>query len=121
MLAMVIDDSRTTRAILAKMLRKHGFEIIEAENGQDAVTKLQDGPRPSLALVDWRMPYMDGFEFLKRVRNDPKLDPEKVMMVTTKGGVKEISRALRAGADEYMFKPFSETDFRSKLETMGVL
>lgn len=121
MTAIVVDDSKTMRSILGDMLKELGFRITEAENGADAVAKLEGGPVPDLALIDWRMPGMDGYELLQRLGTDATVKPHKVMMVTAEAGVREIAMALRAGADEYMMKPFTKEDFRSKLQLLGVL
>ncbi len=118
---MVIDDSQTMRKILSRMLIELGLSVSEAANGRDAVALLQEGPLPDLVLLDWRMPFMDGYEFLVRVRPDPVINPKQILMVTTEGGLKEITMALRAGADEYMLKPFTKEDLESKLALMGIL
>ncbi len=119
--ALVIDDSRTMRRIVSRILQDIGYETVEAEHGQDALDVLADGPLPDLACVDWNMPVMDGLTFVTRVRQDPALRPMTLMMVTTESEHSQIVRALAAGAHEYLIKPFTADAVREKLELLGLL
>ena len=83
MLALVIDDSKTTRMILRRMLKELGFEVEEAENGREALDLLESGFAPNIVLVDWNMPVMDGYQFVKAVRSKPKFNKLVLMMLTT--------------------------------------
>ncbi len=120
MRAMVIDDSRTMRKILAKILVDIGFEVSEAENGSDALTRLRANGAPDLALVDWNMPVMNGFEFIQAVRQDSQYAALRLMMVTTETGFDEMQAALAAGANEYVMKPFTKEVILEKLSLMGI-
>lgn len=119
--ALVIDDSRAMRKILGRILTDIGFEVREAENGSAALDVLADGgPAPELALVDWNMPVMNGFEFVCKVREDKRYDELRLMMVTTETGETEVSKALDAGANEYVMKPFTKDVIVEKLRLMGL-
>jgi two-component system, chemotaxis family, chemotaxis protein CheY len=120
MRAIVVDDSRATRAILARILGELGFETIQAAHGREALETLAAAPPVELALVDWNMPVMDGLEFVRQVRARPELAAMKVVMVTTEGDTEHMIRALEAGADEYAMKPFTPAVIREKLELLGV-
>jgi len=116
--ALVVDDSRTIRLILRRILREAGFEVFEAGNGKEALDALQaqDGDI-CLALVDWNMPEMNGMELLTEIRRHPEMSSMKVIMVTTEAEVGHMSSALQAGADEYVMKPFT----KEKLQLAGAL
>ena len=122
MQALVIDDSRAMRLILARIARQLGFDVIEAGNGQEALDLLAtlDAP-PDLALVDWNMPEMNGLEFVVAVRRDAQYRSMTLMMVTTESEQGQIVRALAAGAHEYVIKPFTADAIRDKLALLGLL
>ncbi len=119
--ALVVDDSRAMRAILSKQLKQLGFEVLEAEHGEQALERIATAPdKPVLALVDWNMPRMNGIEFIKAVRSRRELDTMRLMMVTTETELAQVKVALDAGANEYMMKPFTPDALLSKLSTMGL-
>ena len=119
MRAIVIDDSRAMRGILRRILTGMSFEVIEAKDGQEALSRLAETGRPDLAVVDWNMPNMNGFEFLKAIRADHSFDPMLVVMVTTEVEMLQVASALEAGANEYVMKPFTEDGMRDKLQLLG--
>ena len=120
MQALVIDDSRAMRKILGRILAQLGFRVSEAANGSEGLEQLEAGLEPRLALVDWNMPIMNGYEFVRAVRSRPKYAQVRLMMVTTETGEKEMSKALSAGADEYVMKPFTKDVIVDKLRLMNV-
>jgi two-component system, chemotaxis family, chemotaxis protein CheY len=119
--AIVVDDSRAMRAILSRILRECGFEVREAANGHEALEVLGAGGAPALALLDWNMPLMDGFELLTHIRAHRDYDEMRVVMVTTECEPHQMTRALLAGADEYVMKPFTAEMLRDKLALIGVV
>ncbi len=120
--AMVVDDSRAMRMILSRTLREMGYEICEACNGKEALSVLreQDGGI-SLILVDWNMPEMNGLEFVQQVRADPDSSTITMVMVTTETEVEQMIKALEAGANEYVMKPFTKEIIIDKLRLLGAL
>ena len=118
--ALVIDDSRAMRRILARILADIGFSVSEAANGSDGLEQLERGARPHLALVDWNMPVMNGYEFVRAVRSRPQFGSVRLIMVTTETGEKEMVKALTAGADEYVMKPFTKDVIIDKLQLLGL-
>jgi two-component system chemotaxis response regulator CheY len=119
--ALIIDDSRTMRSILRRIVAELGFEFSEAANGQEALDALEAGLEPDLCLIDWNMPLMDGYTFVTRVRAEPRWRDITLMMVTTESEHGQIVRALAAGAHEYVIKPFTPDAIVEKLDLLGLV
>lgn len=120
MKALVVDDSRAIRMMLSRMLRDLGFEVSEARHGREALTYLNAHHDTALALVDWNMPEMNGFDLLVAVRQDTRFDDLRLMMVTTETEMAQMARALEAGANEYVMKPFTKEVIEEKLRLLGL-
>jgi two-component system chemotaxis response regulator CheY len=120
MRVLIVDDSRFVRGYLRGLLEEKDIECEEAADGQAGMDKLQSSPPFDLALLDWNMPVMDGLEMLKKLRADGFADL-KVMMVTTEAENDYILRALDAGADEYLMKPFDDEALTEKLAMLGLV
>lgn len=120
MKALVIDDSRVVRMIAGRALKELGFEVTEAANGQEALDRLSDQGNMDLALVDWNMPVMTGIEFVAEVRKLPSHDSMQLVMLTTESAPERIAGALKAGANEYLMKPFDKVALREKLQLVGL-
>ena len=124
MLALIIDDSRAMRKILARIVSDLGFDYLEAANGEEALAHFESGNIPDLCLIDWNMPVMDGYTFVTRVRekrDDPAWRKVTLMMVTTESEHNQIVKALAAGAHEYVIKPFTPDTIVEKLDTLGLV
>jgi two-component system chemotaxis response regulator CheY len=120
MQALVIDDSRAMRSILGQILKGLGFSVAEAGHGQEGLDHLRQGLHPDVILLDWNMPVMNGYEFLKTVRAESAYRELTIMMVTTESEMSQVVRALAAGANEYVMKPFTAEVIREKLQLLGV-
>ncbi len=120
MQALVVDDSRAIRAILGKHLAALGFAVQEAGSGLEALTALSRLGGADVVLLDWNMPEMDGFEFLRRVRADAEFEDVPIVMVTTESEMAQVARALEAGANEYLMKPFTREALLEKLVLLGL-
>lgn len=120
MKALVVDDSRAMRMILKRTLSQLGFEVVEAGDGRQALDVLQVSGPVDVALVDWNMPVMTGYELIQEVRGRRELDAMPIMMVTTETEADQVTRALDAGANEYVMKPFTEDVLREKLLLLGL-
>ena len=127
MQAMVVDDSRAMRMLMGRVLKDIGFIVDEAGDGSEALDLLRERLTPEhpngpveLALVDWNMPEMSGIELVEAVRSDPAFSSLRIVMVTTETELSQVSRALDAGADEYLMKPFTRDDVVGKLELLGL-
>lgn len=119
MRALVVDDSSAMRAILKMIVKKQGFEVVEACDGEEALRVLQDAGPVDLGLVDWNMPKMNGFELVTAVRGMHQYDKMRLVMITTETDIEDVSKALAAGADEYIMKPFTREVIVDKLQMLG--
>ena len=120
MRALVIDDSKAIRLILGKILQDIGFEVRGAANGLEGLEELKADGKVDLALVDWNMPEMNGYEFVQEVRKDKNFDDLPLMMVTTETEMSQVVKALEAGANEYVMKPFTKEMILEKLSMLGI-
>jgi len=118
--ALIVDDSRAMRRILRSIVEPLGFEITEAGNGIEGLQQLVERPNTELALVDWNMPEMNGLDFVKAVRANPVYERIKLVMVTTETEPAKMARALMAGVDEFVMKPFTKDILLDKLQLIGV-
>ena len=117
---LVVDDSSVIRKVARRILEGMQFEITEAEDGEQALGACQR-QLPDAILLDWNMPKMDGYEFLKALRRLPGGDRPKVVFCTTENGMDHISRALHGGANEYIMKPFDRDIVTAKFQEVGLL
>jgi two-component system chemotaxis response regulator CheY len=119
--ALVVDDSRAMRMIIAKTLNELGYEVRQASNGREALEMIEaEKGALKLVLTDWNMPEINGLELLKRLRQIPELASLVVVMVTTETDMDQMSAALEAGANEYVMKPFTKEILVEKLQMVGV-
>jgi two-component system, chemotaxis family, chemotaxis protein CheY len=117
---LVVDDSSVIRKVARRILEGLDFQIAEAENGEEAVEACRK-QIPDAILLDWNMPKMDGYEFLRALRRLPGGDKPKVVFCTTENDVAHIARALHAGANEYIMKPFDKEIVAAKFAEVGLL
>ena len=119
MRALVIDDSRAMRALLGRLLGEIGFSVEEAGNGREGLEHLQAHGAPDVVLVDWNMPEMSGIEFVQAVRSNRDYDAVRLIMVTTETEMTRVVKALGAGLDAYVMKPFTKEAVVEQLERIG--
>jgi two-component system chemotaxis response regulator CheY len=101
---LVVDDDKTTRKLLNLFLKAKGYEVVTAENGLDAMEKMGT-ESINLVVTDMNMPYMDGIELTKNLRNDEDWKNIPIVMVTTESDEDERKNAMDAGVDDYIVKP----------------
>ena len=116
---LVVDDSAVIRKVARRILEGLQFETSEAEDGKVALDACASS-MPDAILLDWNMPVMDGFEFLRELRRMPEGGKPKVVFCMTENDVAHIARAMHAGADEYIMKPFDKQIVQSKFEEIGL-
>ena len=121
MRALIVDDSRAMRLILTRILGELGFDTVDAQNGREALTRVAAAGRFDVALVDWNMPEMNGYDLLVALRADAAHRDLPVIMVTTETETTQVVRALEAGANEYIMKPFTKDIIRGKLDLLQIL
>ena len=117
---LVVDDSSVIRRVARRILEGLEFQITEAEDGEVALAACQT-QMPDAILLDWNMPKMDGYEFLRMLRRLPDGDRPKVVFCTTENDVAHIARALHAGANEYIMKPFDREIVEAKFQEVGLI
>ena len=120
MRALIVDDSRFVRSFLRGLLEDKGIECAEASDGRAGMDQLNSGLPFDLVLIDWNMPVMNGLDMLKHLRTEG-FDNLRVLMVTTEAENDFILRALDAGADEYLMKPFDDEALSEKLAMLGLV
>ncbi len=117
---LVIDDSSVIRKVARRIFEGMQMQTSEAENGQQGLEACS-ASMPDAILLDWNMPVMDGFDFLKLLRRMPGGDKPKVVLCTTENDVAHIARAMHAGANEFVMKPFDRDIIRAKIEAIGLV
>ncbi len=120
MRVLVIDDSRAMRSILSKIMGEIGFEVVTAAHGREGLERLGEDDAVDLVLVDWNLPEMNGYEFIQAVRAEERWDRIKLIMVTTETERENVLKALDAGVDEYVMKPFTKATIQEKLALLGL-
>ncbi len=117
---LVVDDSRVIRKVARKIVEDLGFICEEACDGQEALAACRKS-MPDAILLDWNMPVMNGLDFLIRLREEPGGKKPVVLFCTTENDMAHITQALRAGADEYVMKPFDSEILESKFAEAGLV
>jgi len=113
---LFVDDSPTMRRIIQNSLEEIGFDdIVGAEHGVEAMTKLKDEGDIELILTDWNMPEMDGEEFVKEVKDSDTFSDIPILMITTRGMKDDVITAVKMGVDGYIVKPFDAETLQSKI------
>jgi sigma-B regulation protein RsbU (phosphoserine phosphatase) len=116
MKVLIAEDDTVSRRLLEATLNKFGFEVISAANGGQAWAILQAVDSPSLAILDWMMPEIDGVEICRRVRQLPNTTPPYLILLTAKSEKTDVVIGLDAGADDYLTKPFDQSELRARIQ-----
>jgi two-component system chemotaxis response regulator CheY len=117
---LVVDDSSVIRKVARCILEDMSFRTSEAENGQEALNQCQS-EMPDAVLLDWNMPVMDGIDFLHALRKESNGETPKVIFCTTENDAEHINRAISAGANEYIMKPFDKDIIEAKFQEVGLI
>ncbi len=117
---LVVDDSSVIRKVARRILEDFGFSVAEANDGRAAIDQCMRR-MPDLILLDWQLPVMDGIDFLSNLRQMDGGKRPKVVFCASEADVAQVARALRAGADEYLLKPFDRMAVETKLHEVGML
>jgi two-component system chemotaxis response regulator CheB len=120
MRALVVDDSKPSRSIVARALRDLRFECVEAANGAEAIEVLDSSPRPDIVTVNWQMPVMDGLELVRRLRQSPRHRNLRLLMISSETDRQKIDEARGVGIDAYLTKPFAPESLARALVGLGV-
>jgi two-component system chemotaxis response regulator CheY len=117
---LIVDDSRVVRKVAARIASDMGFRTREAEDGDQAFQFCSES-MPDAIILDWNMPVMSGLEFVEKLRLMHDGERPKVIFCTTENDLMHVQRALRAGADEYIMKPFNSDVVHAKFAQVGLL
>ena len=117
---LVVDDSAVIRKVACRIMEGLSLQAAEAEDGEHGLAACRK-KMPDMVLLDCNMPGMDGYEFLKELRRMPGGHAPKVVFCTTENDVAQIARAMHAGADEYVMKPFDRETITAKLQEVGIV
>jgi two-component system cell cycle response regulator DivK len=112
---LVVEDQEDNRQILRDLLASAGYEMSEAENGEDALTEVAK-QRPDLILMDIQLPIMDGYEATRRIKSDPKTCAIPIIVVTSYALSGDETKAREAGCDAYVTKPYSPRALLAKIK-----
>lgn len=117
-----VDDSKIIRRLVTSMIESLDYEPLEAEHGAEALEVLaKEKSEIALVILDWNMPVMDGLTCLEAIKADPELSEIPVMMLTTESQATKIAQALKAGASNYLTKPFTQEELFGKIfDTLGL-
>ena len=120
MKALVVETSSTMRAVLRRILSMRGFEVSEADNGQQALEVLHGMGTADIVLVDWTLTGMNSLDFITCLRRETAHETMVLMLAEREPGIRELHRALIAGADDYLTKPFTSLQIDEKMTRAGL-
>jgi DNA-binding response OmpR family regulator len=110
---LVAEDDAVSRELICARLTKWGYEVIVTQNGAEAMTALRKPDAPSLAILDWMMPDMDGLEICRRIREVDRV--LYIILLTARGSKENVVEGLGAGADDYLIKPFDKDELHARI------
>lgn len=116
---LIVDDSAVIRKVARRILEGLSLRVTEAEDGQQALDACKMS-MPDVVLLDWNMPVKDGYDVLRELRQMPGGRNPKIVFCTTENDIAHIARAMHAGADEYIMKPFDSDILTSKFSQVGI-
>jgi len=117
---MVVDDSTVIRKVVRRICEALSFKVDEAEDGEQGLAMCRDS-MPDAVLVDADMPTMDGLEFVRTLRQMDGGEKPKVIYCLTEFNVAQVGKAIRAGANDHLLKPFDREIMEAKLQEVGIL
>lgn len=110
---LVAEDDAISRELICARLEKWGYEVIVTENGIEAMMELRKKNAPTLAILDWMLPEMDGIEICRRIREVDRV--LYIILLTARGSKSNLLEGLRAGADDYLVKPFDSDELHARI------
>lgn len=113
---LVAEDDLTSRTMLSAILRKQGYEVLEAVDGRQALKALKESDAPDVVVMDWMMPGLTGLEVVKKVRSRQAEPPPYIIMLTSRSDKSDIVEALEAGANDYLIKPFDTNELLARIK-----
>jgi two-component system, chemotaxis family, chemotaxis protein CheY len=117
--ALIIEDSRTERRLIARVLTGAGFNVDDTGSAEEALDLLKNADVPNLIVIDWVLPGMSGLEFVRTIKNDPKYAETRILVVSIRQERQDVREMLAAGADDYIFKPVDARALENRLPVLG--
>ncbi|PKO02981.1 MAG: hypothetical protein CVU43_04825 [Chloroflexi bacterium HGW-Chloroflexi-5] len=115
MKVLIAEDDNTTSEMLTESIRKWGFDPVPVDDGDKALKAMYMVSRPYIVLLDWNMPVKNGLDVLLAIRKDDKIKNTYVIMLTTMGDTESVTKAIQAGANDYVVKPYDSADLQLRL------
>lgn len=115
MTILIADDNATNRKLVRASLKAENYDLIEAENGKDALAVLENATGPVVGLIDWEMPGIDGIEVCRQSRLKKNAPPFFLILLTMRDTQQDIVTGLQSGANDYITKPFDYTELRARV------
>ncbi|WP_440947975.1 response regulator [Methanosarcina sp. T3] len=119
MKVLIAEDEPISNLWLKNTLTRWGYEVISTRNGREAWEVLEGSEPPGVAILDWEMPKMKGTEVCEKVRKDPRLSNIYIILITGRDLTEDMEAGFKAGADDYLKKPFDNRKLKTTLETAG--
>ena len=116
---LAVDDEEDVRHLIQAKLKKAGFEVITAVNGEEGVAKCKS-EKPDVVIMDWMMPKMDGNQLVKILKNDERTSHIPIILLTAKAGQENKLEGLEIGADEYLTKPFDIKELHIRIKNLNI-
>ena len=116
MTVLIADDHDTNRKLVRVIMKSQGYDTVEARDGEEALACLQKVTQPTLALIDWAMPLIDGAEVCRRIRKQVNLPRLYLILLTVRDSKQDIALGLDAGADDYITKPFNHPELVERVK-----
>lgn len=116
MKVLIAEDDLTSRLMLKSVMVKWGFEVTAVPDGSEAWSVMKGAAPPRLALLDWMMPGLDGVTLCRRIREIESSEPPYLILLTARSDKGDIVEGLKAGADDYIVKPYHPEELRARLE-----
>lgn len=113
---LIAEDSMSQRIMLKAIVEQWGFEVVEAEDGEQAWEIMSQDSAPHLLLLDWEMPKLDGLSVCRRLRRQQSSDPPYIILLTARSDTTDIVNGLDAGANDYIAKPFNSAELKARLQ-----
>ena len=115
---LIVDDEPNIVISLEYLMRREGYEVVVAGDGEAALEAAGAAPPPDLVVLDVMLPKLSGFEVCRRMRADPRLKGLRILMLTARGGEAEVTRGVDLGADAYLTKPFSTRELVARVREL---
>ena len=116
MKVLIAEDEIVSRRLLESALPRWGYDVITATDGEEAWTLLQEPDAPTIMVLDWLMPRLDGVEICRRIRAHPRLSSVYIILLTSRAAVEDVVQGLEAGANDYITKPFDAAELRARMQ-----